>query len=147
MVEIFADGDGQPKKMNGRLKALIVEDEAIVAESLKMKLQELGFNVIGVTGSGREAIECAKETHPDLVLMDFQITSDLNGTEAAVVIQGMAECPIPIVFLTAHAANEFPLLRAVAPYVYLRKPFSDTDLKRILDDAVRLRDGSSPLGH
>ena len=134
------NGNGdQTKSSNGRLKALIVEDEAIVAEDLRSKLQELGFNVIAVTDSGREAIECAKETQPDVVLMDFQIKSDLNGTEAAVVIQGMTDSPIPIVFLTAHAASEFPLLRAVAPYIYLRKPFSDADLKRILDDAVRLR--------
>ncbi|MCI0444346.1 response regulator [bacterium] len=139
MAELLKDGPS--KSSNGRLNALIVEDEAIVAEDLRSKLQELGFNVIAVTGSGREAIECAKETQPDLVLMDFQIKSDLNGTEAAVVIQGMTDSPIPIVFLTAHAASEFPLLRAVAPYVYLRKPFSDADLKRILDDAVRLRDG------
>ena len=130
MAEIF-NGD-QSKSSNGGLKALIVEDEVIVAEDLRSKLQELGFNVIAVTGSGREAIECAKETPPDVVLMDFQIKSDLNGTEAAVVIQGMTDSPIPIVFLTAHAASEFPLLRAVAPYVYLRKPFSDADLKKIL---------------
>lgn len=134
----FGNGD-QFKGSNGRLKALIVEDEAIVAEDLRSKLQELGFNVIAVTSSGREAIEFAKEIQPDVVLMDFQIKSDLNGTEAAVVIQGMTDIPVPIVFLTAHAASEFPLLRAVAPYVYLRKPFSDADLKRILDDAVRLR--------
>jgi CheY-like chemotaxis protein len=137
-VAEFHNGDGS-KSSNGCLKALIVEDEAIVAEDLRSKLQELGFNVIAVTASGREAIECAKETQPDLVLMDFQIKSDLDGTEAAVVIQGMTDSPIPIVFVTAHAASEFPLLRAVAPYVYLRKPFSDADLKRILDDAVRLR--------
>jgi CheY-like chemotaxis protein len=137
---VAENGNGdQTKSSNGRLKALIVEDEAIVAEDLRSKLQELGFNVIAVTDSGREAIECAKETQPDVVLMDFQIKSDLNGTEAAVVIQGMTDSPIPIVFLTAHAASEFPLLRAVAPYIYLRKPFSDADLKRILDDAVRLR--------
>ncbi len=134
------NGDGS-KSSNGRLKALIVEDEAIVAEDLRSKLLELGFNVIAVTSSGREAIEYAKEAHPDVVLMDFQIKSDLNGTEAAVVIQGMTDSPVPIVFLTAHAASEFPLLRAVAPYVYLRKPFSDADLKRILDDAVKLRAG------
>jgi CheY-like chemotaxis protein len=124
------------------LRALIVEDEAIVAEDLRIKLQELGFNVVAVTGSGREAIECAKAAQPDLVLMDFQIKSDLDGTEAAVVIQGMTEDPVPIVFLTAHAPSEFPLISAVAPYVYLRKPFSDADLKRILDDAIRLRAGS-----
>ena len=137
----FGNGNGS-KSSNGRLKALIVEDEAIVAEDLRSKLLELGFNVIAVTSSGREAIEYAKETHPDVVLMDFQIKSDLNGTEAAVVIQGMTDSPVPIVFLTAHAATEFPLLRAVSPYVYLRKPFSDGDLKRILDDAVKLRAGA-----
>jgi two-component system, response regulator PdtaR len=131
--------DGQSKSTNGRLKAIIVEDEVIVAEDLRNKLLDLGFNVIAVTGSGREAVECAKETHPDLVLMDFQIKSDLDGAEAAVVIQGMTDSPIPIVFLTAHSASEFPLLRAVSPYVYLRKPFSDSDLKRILDDAIKLR--------
>jgi CheY-like chemotaxis protein len=134
--------DGQSNGTNGRLKAIIVEDEVIVAEDLRNKLLELGFNVIAVTGSGREAIECAKETHPDLVLMDFQIRSDLDGAEAAVVIQGMTDSPIPIVFLTAHAASEFPLLRAVSPYVYLRKPFSDADLKKILDDAIKLRAGA-----
>jgi len=134
--------DGQSNGTNGRLKAIIVEDEVIVAEDLRNKLLELGFNVIAVTGSGREAIECAKETHPDLVLMDFQIRSDLDGAEAAVVIQGMADSPIPIVFLTAHAASEFPLLRAVSPYVYLRKPFSDADLIKILDDAIKLRAGA-----
>jgi CheY-like chemotaxis protein len=134
--------NGQSDGSNGRLKALIVEDEVIVAEDLRIKLQELGFNVVAVTGSGREAIECAKESCPDLVLMDFQIRSDLDGAEAAVVIQGMTDSPIPIVFLTAHAASEFPLLRAVSPYVYLRKPFSDSELKRILDDAVKLRAGA-----
>jgi CheY-like chemotaxis protein len=137
MADVLNNGNSNGS--NGRLKALIVEDEAIVAEDLRNKLLELGFNVIAVTGSGREAIECAKETQPDVVLMDFQIRSDLDGTEAAVVIQGMTEEPVPIVFLTAHAASEFPLISAVAPYVYLRKPFSDSDLKRILDDAVRLR--------
>lgn len=136
MVE--GNGSTHTTQHNG-LKALIVEDESIVAEDLRAKLQELGFNVVAVTASGREAIECAKVAHPDLVLMDFQIKSDLDGTEAAVVIQGMTEQPVPIVFLTAHPPSEFPLISAVAPYVYLRKPFSDADLKRILDDAIRLR--------
>ena len=58
-----------------------------------------------------------------LVLMDFQIKSDLNGTEAAVVIQGMTDhSPIPIVFLTAHAAVEFPLL-ARSPVCIFEKTF------------------------
>ena len=59
------NGD-QSKSSNGHLKALIVEDEAIVAEDLRSKLQELGFNVVAVTSSGREAIEYCERTHPDV---------------------------------------------------------------------------------
>lgn len=133
--QIFND---LPAKARG-LKAIIVEDEAIFAETLRELLQELGFIIVGVTGSGREAIECAKSIQPDFVLMDCQIKSDLNGPETAVVIQGLTDRPVPIVFLTAHKASDYPLIQAVAPYVYLRKPFSDADLKAILNDALRLR--------
>jgi CheY-like chemotaxis protein len=120
-------------------RALIVEDETIVAEDLRQKLQNLGYTVVGVTASGREAIEYAKMNAPDIVLMDCRIGSDLNGPEAAVIIQGLLEYPIPIVFLTAYSPSDYPLLRAVEPYLYLRKPFTDVDLERILEKAKRIR--------
>jgi two-component system cell cycle sensor histidine kinase/response regulator CckA len=119
--------------------ALIVEDEFIVAEDLRTKLQSLGFTVTAVTASGREAIECAKVNYPDLVLMDCRILSDLNGPETAVIIQGLSENPVPVVFLTAYSQNDYPLIRAVEPYLFLQKPFTDIDLKETIEKAVRLR--------
>jgi DNA-binding LytR/AlgR family response regulator len=71
--------------------------------------------------------------------MDCRIQSDLNGPEAAVIIQGLAEYPVPVVFLTAYSPTDYPLLRAVEPCLYLRKPFSDIDLERTLERAKRIR--------
>ena len=77
--------------------------------------------MVGVTASGREAIEFAKSNSPDLVLMDFRINSDLNGPETAVVIQGLTENPVPIVFLTAYSQTDYPLIGAVEPYLISSK--------------------------
>jgi CheY-like chemotaxis protein len=139
MGDLQTSGDSFAERRLDHPRALIVEDEFIVAEDLRSKLQELGYNVVGVTASGREAIEFAKLNSPDLVLMDFRINSDLNGPEAAVIIQGLSEIPVPIVFLTAYALSDYPLVKAVQPYLYLQKPFSDVDLKETLEKAVHLR--------
>jgi CheY-like chemotaxis protein len=139
MDNFQTSGDSFGEKRLDHPRALIVEDEFIVAEDLRSKLQNLGYVVVGVTASGREAIEFAKSNSPDLVLMDFRIKSDLNGPEAAVIIQGLTETPIPIVFLTAYALSDYPLVSAVQPYLYLQKPFTDFDLKTTLEKAIHLK--------
>src|SRR5262245_17054916 len=89
-------------------KVLIVEDESVVAEDIKEKLETLGYSIIGVTDSGREAIELAKRHSPDLVMMDIHIKTDLNGVEAAICIQGLFERTIPIVFVSGYSVQDFP---------------------------------------
>jgi CheY-like chemotaxis protein len=119
----------EEKKTNfEKPKVLIVEDEAIVAEHMKEKLETSGYSVIGVTDSGREAIELAKQNCPDLIMMDIRIKTDLNGVETAICIQGSFERPIPIVFVSSYSLEDFPEIEAVHPYTILKKPFSDEDL-------------------
>jgi CheY-like chemotaxis protein len=110
-----------------RPKVLIVEDEALIALEMCAKIESLGYFLIGVTDSGRKAIEIAKQNRPDVVLMDVHINADLNGIETAVCLQGIYDQPIPILFVTAYAVEDFPVIKAVHPYVVLRKPFSDED--------------------
>ncbi|MGH7791037.1 MAG: response regulator, partial [Thermodesulfobacteriota bacterium] len=50
---------------------MIVEDEKIVARDIKNRLKKLGYNVLDIVSSGKEAIWKAEETNPDLVLMDI----------------------------------------------------------------------------
>ncbi len=135
----YTSSDSLMKEKLNHTRVLIVEDEYIVAEDLRTKLQELGFVVTGVTASGREAIEYAKKNLPDLVLMDCRILSDLNGPETAVIIQGLTQNPIPVVFLTAYSQNDYPLIRAVDPCLFLRKPFTATDLQQTLEKVIGLK--------
>jgi two-component system, response regulator PdtaR len=54
-------------------RALIVEDEILIAEELKERLSYLGFSVIAAVDSAEEGIEIAIRERPDLILMDIKV--------------------------------------------------------------------------
>ena len=114
---------------------LIVEDERIVAEDIKTSLKRLGYNVLAIVSSGKEAITKALELKPDLVLMDILLKGDLDGIEAANKIRSKSN--IPVIYLTAHA-DEITLKRAKLsePFGYIVKPFETKDLKIAIDMAL-----------
>ncbi|EKN86371.1 response regulator receiver domain protein [Leptospira interrogans serovar Lora str. TE 1992] len=90
-------------------KILVVEDEIIVAVNLGQKLKKLGYELVGITSSGEEAIQKAEENHPDLVLMDINIEGNLDGIETAEVLRNRFHTPV--IYLTAYA-DESTLDRA-----------------------------------
>ena len=107
-----------------KTEILIVEDERITAEDIRLSLGGLGYAVTGMASSGEEAIRKAEELHPDLVLMDIVLGGDMDGIEAAKRIR--ARFKIPVVYLTAYA-DEKRLERAkvTQPFGYILKPFDD----------------------
>jgi PAS domain S-box-containing protein len=113
---------------------LIVEDEAIVAMDLKLHLQELGYDVVGLAASGPEAVGLALRLRPDLVLMDISLGAGMDGIEAARHVQAEG---MPVVFLTAFA-DEGTLARAKesGPYGYLLKPFDERSLHSTVEMAL-----------
>ncbi|OQX72074.1 MAG: hypothetical protein B6D62_00020 [Candidatus Cloacimonas sp. 4484_275] len=82
-------------------KILIVEDERIIAEDIKVSLKKLDYEIIGIVTTGEEAIEKAGKLKPDLILMDILLETAMDGIEAAERIQ--KDYDIPVIFLTAHA--------------------------------------------
>lgn len=114
---------------------LIVEDEALVAQDIRYRMQSVGYTVVGTVGDGEDAMEHVKKYHPDLILMDIMINGDMDGIETAELIR--RDYDIPIVFLTAYE-DEFTVRRAkeVAPYGYLHKPFETRDLKFMIEMAL-----------
>jgi PAS domain S-box-containing protein len=108
-------------------RILIVEDERIVAEDIKMNLQSLGYAIPGIVSSGEEAIRKTEEHNPDLVLMDISLKGDIDGIETATQIRSRFD--IPIVYLTAYA-DEKTIERAkiTEPFGYIIKPFDDRGL-------------------
>lgn len=116
-------------------RILVVEDERIVALDLKAILRRLGYCLAGVTASGAEAVELCGSLRPDLVLMDIFLKGDMDGVDAACLIQ--AEADIPVVYLTSHT-DQITLQRAkrTAPYGYVLKPVDENGLRTAVELAL-----------
>ena len=66
---------------------LVVEDEGIVAQEIKSRLEKSGYSVCAVAHDGRTAITHAGDMRPDLVLMDIKLKGEMDGIDAAGVIR------------------------------------------------------------
>jgi two-component system, cell cycle sensor histidine kinase and response regulator CckA len=118
--------------MMNALRILIVEDEILVARDLEATLKRLGFEVTALCRTGEDALAAMRRQRPDVVLMDIQLESGMDGVETATRLQ--AEHQAPVIFLTAYA-DEATLARAGAaqPYGYLLKPFHESELRSVID--------------
>ncbi|MBI2133723.1 response regulator [Candidatus Woesearchaeota archaeon] len=114
---------------------LIVEDESIVAKDIQRTVEGLGYSVVGVVATGKDAIEKAREKKPDLVLMDIMLKGGIDGTEAASEISKFADSAI--IFLTAYSdEKKLQLAKASDIFGYLVKPFDENQLRISLDIAL-----------
>ena len=85
------------------LKILLADDHQILREGIRRGLEGAGESVVGEASDGEEAIELARSTNPDIVLMDLSMPV-LDGYEATRRLKGDAETTaIPIIGLSAHA--------------------------------------------
>ena len=108
------------------IQILVVEDERIVADDIKMSLQRLGYDVSGMTSSGEEAVKKAEEINPDLVLMDIVLEGKMDGVESASIIRYRFD--IPVVYLTAYSDKKtLERAKVTEPFGYILKPFKDRD--------------------
>jgi two-component system, NarL family, nitrate/nitrite response regulator NarL len=65
--------------------ALIVDDHTLFAEAIGATLQSEGFDIVGIVGTGDDAVEAARDARPDLVLMDLGLP-DRSGIEVGKAI-------------------------------------------------------------
>jgi len=117
---------------------MIVEDEALVALELKARLEAMGYLVVGTVATAPEALDCVRDTSPDLVLMDIRLGEGLDGIDAAETIRGRFN--VPVVFVTAHS-DDATLRRAgtARPAGYVVKPVRDQDLLAAIEEALSRR--------
>jgi len=64
-------------------RILIVEDDEIICNLITTMLERRGYSVVGRISSGEEAIVKAAELEPDLVLMDINLSGQMDGVSAA----------------------------------------------------------------
>jgi response regulator NasT len=116
------------------LRVVIAEDEAIIRMDLRETLEEEGYEVVGETGRGDQAIELVRALHPDLVILDIKMPG-MDGLDAARIINGEKICGV--LMLTAFSQREVvETARDAGALAFLVKPFQKSDLVPAIEVAM-----------
>src|SRR5438477_8576778 len=117
-------------------RALIVEDEILIAEELKERLSRLGFSVIAAVDSAEEGIAIATRERPDLVLLDIRLKGEKDGVQAAKEIRQQVN--VPLVYLTAHSDRlTVDRVKETEYDGFLLKPFRERELQTTIEIAIQ----------
>ena len=117
-------------------RALIVDDEFLIAFDLEASMRELGFDVCGVASNERDAMELAMNDPPDVVVMDVYLGGTRAGIEAGRWLREV--CGVPVVFVTAHSDDgTLERIHDVVPGApVLSKPVYRENLARAVSGAI-----------
>ncbi|GAA0558412.1 sigma-54-dependent transcriptional regulator [Chitinophaga japonensis] len=119
--------------MSGKEKILIVEDEFIVANDLRIMLAKGGYSVCGIAASAEQARALIAQKQPDWVLLDIMLKTATTGIELA---RELLHARIPFLYISANTNQRtLEAARATQPYGFLVKPFRERDLFVMLDIA------------
>src|SRR5258706_8841195 len=117
-----------------RPRVVIAEDEAIIRLDLKELLEEEGYDVVGETGRGDEAVDLVRDLDPDLAILDIKMPG-MDGLTAARHIAG--ERRAAVLILTAFSQRDLiEQARDAGALAYLVKPFQKSDLIPAIEVAL-----------
>ena len=109
------------------LKIGIIEDDLLIAESIFVTLQQIGYSPVKPVRTYEDALKMIREEKPDFLVVDIQISGVDDGIHLAETVN--KEFRIPFIFLTGNS-DQTTINRAklVKPGAYLIKPFTESDL-------------------
>ncbi len=117
---------------------LVVDDEADILELIKVNLELDGHRVVTALG-GEEALDRVRDAHPDLILLDVMMPG-VDGWTVLGRIKSETDVDInriPVLMVTARTAQEDRIKGGIEGAIrYLTKPFSPTDLRDEVRDAL-----------
>jgi len=116
------------------VRVVIAEDEAIIRLDLKEILEEEGYEVVGETGRGDEAVELVRRHHPDLAILDIKMPG-MDGLTAAKAIS--SERLAAVLILTAFSQRDLiDQARDAGALAYMVKPFQKSELLPAIEIAL-----------
>jgi len=116
------------------VRVVIAEDEAIIRLDLREILEEQGYEVVGETGRGDEAVTLVRDRRPDLAILDIRMPG-IDGLAAARQINEEGRCAVLI--LTAFSQrNLIEEARDAGALAYLIKPFTQAELVPAIEVAL-----------
>lgn len=117
------------------IKALIIEDEPLIAEDIRDYLTNINYQPVDVAYSKDQALRYLERYDLDIVLLDINLGSKTDGIEIAKVIN--EKYHIPFVFLTSYSDKKtLEMAKVTHPWGYLVKPFQERDLYTSLEIAI-----------
>lgn len=118
-----------------KIKIGIVEDEAIIADTIAITLTKLGYDTSEPCSTYTAALEMLDAENPDLVLVDIQLAGRQSGTDLGKMIR--AQYNLPFIYLTSNSdPATLELAKATRPDAFLVKPFNKDDLYSSIEVAL-----------
>ncbi|MGX5203502.1 LytR/AlgR family response regulator transcription factor [Aliikangiella sp. IMCC44632] len=121
------------KDSNNAIRAIIVDDENLARESIRVSLNQYSdWDIVGECNRGDEVVTLVKQVKPDVVFLDINMPGQ-NGLTVCKALQNTPQPPF-IIFVTAydlHAVEAFEL----CALDYLLKPFDDQRFQQTLSRA------------
>jgi DNA-binding LytR/AlgR family response regulator len=117
------------------IRIYIVEDEPIIARTIKKALEQEGYSICGITDNGKEALYDIDELKPDLVILDITLKGDVDGITIAEKLNKKGG--IPFVFLTSLTdPNTTERVKHTKPAGFIGKPFTVSSLRNNIEIAL-----------
>lgn len=117
-------------------RTLIVEDEIIIADTIKRYIQKQGYDVIGTANSYEEATDLYQKEQPDITLLDISLSGSKTGIDVAQYIQSQRDA-CPFIFLSSQTDRlSIESARATFPSGFLTKPIQKTSLFTTMEMAI-----------
>ena len=109
-----------------KLTFLIADDEALIRMDVKEMLTEAGHQVVGQAATGEDALDLARQLHPDFTIMDVKMPGKGGIAAAKIIIE---EKISPVLLLTAYSQDDIvEKANEAGVMAYLVKPIREEQL-------------------
>ena len=122
------------------MNILLVEDETVFQNLLKIQLNKLGFKDIIIAESGEQALELAKTYLPEVAFLDINLLSEMDGIATAKILK-RSYPEIDIIFVSANQDKEtLKEMDSVENLGFIHKPYNTELIEQYLRVAtIKLR--------
>jgi two-component system OmpR family response regulator len=120
--------------MNGKAQILVVDDDDLLRESIRVRLEQDGFRV-NVAATGNIALTAASRNPPDLVILDIGLT-DSDGLDICRALQ-RDHPTVHVIFLTGRSSEIDKVSGLAMGDDYMTKPFSIIELEARIGTVLR----------
>lgn len=122
-------------KSISRTTVYIVEDNPIAQKELCIRLEKIGYKVVGTASSGEKAITEIPNVKPNVILMDIWLLGDTDGIQSISEIRKILN--IPFIYLSGETdPRTIERAKHTEPYGYLTKPYLERDLHTSIELAL-----------